>query len=410
MARPVDVVIFGGGPAGLSAALLPLYEGKQVLLLEAGKPAGRRGRHNPSDLTSGLGGAGLYSDGKFSFFPSASALWRLDDRDALHDAYEWFVRVLSDFTHAPKFPSELDIHLAGDFVGDEKTYESAYIDFQARLKLIERLTKNSAGALIRGAQVLSVTETNTGLRVRYMRGRRPKSVVCKAVIMACGRFGANELATIAPWIPTVFRRVEVGVRVELPASHFFLQDHANLDPKYILRLDDGVEWRTFCTCRNGEVVETNFMGLTSYSGRSDVAATRFSNVGFNLRLKNQPDTRSPLAAEIEHLLTGRVEPFRVGIDAFMSPGNVFYGSNLDELLRQGLQRLSADLSDATVTGPCIEGVGFYPAVDNNLRVCNLKPVWFAGDQTGIFRGLTAAFVSGHYAARQAIRHIDSTGG
>jgi hypothetical protein len=40
------------------------------------------------NLTTGVGGCGLYSDGKFSFFPSATQLWQLRTRAALAASYE----------------------------------------------------------------------------------------------------------------------------------------------------------------------------------------------------------------------------------------------------------------------------------------------------------------------------------
>jgi hypothetical protein len=33
------------------------------------------------------------------------------------------------------------------------------------------------------------------------------------------------------------------------------------------------------------------------------------------------------------------------------------------------------------------------------------PCWVAGDATGLFRGLTAALVSGWYAAERAMEHL-----
>ena len=51
---------------------------------------------------------------------------------------------------------------------------------------------------------------------------------------------------------------------------------------------------------------------------------------------------------------------------------------------------------ARVKGPCIEGVAYYPKLDENLRLTNKKPMWVSGDATGIFRGIVAAMISGFY--------------
>ena len=71
-------------------------------------------------------------------------------------------------------------------------------------------------------------------------------------------------------------------------------------------------------------------------------------------------------------------------------------------LRQSLE--GAGLSGATLHGPCLEGVGYYPAVDSGLRLAGL-PIWVAGDTTGIFRGLTAALVSGYFVGLQVIQEL-----
>ncbi|WP_306316275.1 MULTISPECIES: FAD-dependent oxidoreductase [unclassified Streptomyces] len=68
-----DLVVIGAGPAGLAAAQRLAGVRHRVALIDGGKPVDRRDRYAAADMTRGHGGAGLFSDGKFSFFPSASA-------------------------------------------------------------------------------------------------------------------------------------------------------------------------------------------------------------------------------------------------------------------------------------------------------------------------------------------------
>src|ERR1019366_3046756 len=91
-----------------------------------------------------------------------------------------------------------------------------------------------------------------------------------------------------PFIKPVFRRLEVGFRIQQPARSAFFAECPQLDPKYKLHdRDRQLEWRTFCACREGEAVLSHTLGLWTVSGRSDCDPTAFTNIGFNTIIRDE---------------------------------------------------------------------------------------------------------------------------
>jgi hypothetical protein len=82
--------------------------------------------------------------------------------------------------------------------------------------------------------------------------------------------------------------------------------------------------------------------------------------------------------------------------------NVF-GSDASAELLDGLtnlcEKFSINKKTAKVIGPTLEGIGWYPELDSQLKIHHL-PIWVCGDSTGSFRGIVAALISGHYVRSQ----------
>ena len=370
----------------------------------------------------------MFSDGKFSFFPSASALWRLRSHPCLEESWRWFASIMGRFgleverlPDLGNLPSTALVNGVGCNPFSRKEYRSVYMDYEVRRRLIEMLEAECGPSLLARTDLRSLRFDPGRLLyecdARGENGGSPVRIDARAVILAMGRFGPLGWPTSSPASGEEFRRVEVGVRLEQASTGFFLQGDQFLDPKLIMTSPDGrYGWRTFCCCRDGEVITTEVRGLVSVSGRADCPPTGRSNVGFNLRVKNADLAHSFWPRGLTPLTEGRSAGVAMPLDEYLAGngGEIagLLGTGPSRLLAQGLRQLQAAFpalreGPCLVIAPAIEGISFYPSLNDNHQ-SGPNPLWIAGDGTGIFRGLTAAMVSGYYAAVQAMGYTESS--
>lgn len=412
-----DVAIIGAGPAGLAAAQRLSRRGRRIILIDQGHEIAERDKTAQAELTQGHGGAGLYSDGKFSFFPSATHLWRLPRREALHDAYAWTCELLNAYgLDTPPFPVDANAYTPG--VGDWvlKDYPSNYLSLQARLEMVFGLVSSLDVAIASRTRMTSCRYDESAKRhhLGLQDTQRCYEIATKTLIWASGRFGALD---IDDDIEKNFRRLEVGFRIEQPSELAFFQPLANLDPKLTLRTaSDAIEWRTFCACRNGRTVLTHTQGLWTVSGHSDGPPSQRSNVGFNTRILDEALAKRT----IETITTALREPgayYEIPLKAWLtgqegatSTMDAIYGKEVAKAMLQGLRQLihsfpAIEHDETRLIGPTLEGIGWYPKVDGELRIPE-RPTWVVGDACGLFRGIVAAFISGHYAASSVLEALE----
>src|SRR3989338_8996912 len=73
-----DICVVGAGPAGLAFVHTLLGQHHlSIVVIDAGSPLGLREKESSEDLIQGEGGAGLWSDGKFSFYPAGRPVYEL---------------------------------------------------------------------------------------------------------------------------------------------------------------------------------------------------------------------------------------------------------------------------------------------------------------------------------------------
>lgn len=404
--RAFDAVVIGAGPAGLSAAA-ELAAAGRCLVLERGPLAGQRDRRSPDDLLSGVGGAGLFSDGKHSFFPAATALWALPDAAALAAAFERSAALLRRHGVEPVAPPATAAPEAPlpPGVWQPKDYPSLYVPFGERLAMIDALW-GAGGERWAHATALEAGRAGDEFVVQVDRAGVREEVRCARLVIAGGRWSPRW---VRPWLEGLgasfaFRRVEFGVRIEAPAGSSLFARLPGVDGKLrFVELGAPIEARTFCTCREGEVVFGRAGGLSAFSGRADGPKTGRSSVGLLVR------TADPTLGRDVEAHVYRSAPTSFGLDEWLARGAGLLAPTFGEAGALAAFRALGRLLDfapglrgdgARVYAPCLEGIGDYPIDDGSLEIA--PGLWVAGDACGRFRGIVAGMVSGRYAALRAI--------
>ncbi|MBQ6151164.1 MAG: NAD(P)/FAD-dependent oxidoreductase [Mogibacterium sp.] len=283
-----DVIIIGAGPGGIFAAYELTKEdaGLKVAVFEAGKKLEER--KCPIDgvkvkscikcpscsIMSGFGGAGAFSDGKYNITN--------DFGGTLHEyiGKEEAIRLM-------KYVDDINMTHGGE---GTKLYSTANSSFkklcrQNNLILLDASVRHlgtDINYVVLGnlfdelkdkvdfrfrTPVEHIEVTDGGYCVKTAK----ESFTCKKCVVSVGRSGSKWIETICHEldIPTESNRVDLGVRVELPAELFSHITDELYESKIVYKtekFEDKV--RTFCMNPRGSVVNENTNGIVTVNGHS----------------------------------------------------------------------------------------------------------------------------------------------
>jgi len=287
--RTFDVIIVGGGPAGLFGAYyLAENSNLDVLVIDKGKASLKRKcpikdtgciKCKPCNILCGIGGAGLFSDGKLNF------IHKLGKTDLTQFLTETDARALIDETElifnrfgmdGKVFPTDIDQarqirkearkcgidllvikqkHLGSDNLPGHIAAMAEYIKDKG---VVFHHSEEVSDIIVKNNRVIGLT-TNRG------------EYASQNIIMAPGRVGAEWIGTLARknGIAVSQRGIEVGVRVEV--HNEIMQDICSViyDPTFFVRTnryDD--QTRTFCTNFGGFVALENYQNFVCVNGHA----------------------------------------------------------------------------------------------------------------------------------------------
>ena len=298
-----DVIIIGAGPGGIYSAyeLMRQKTDLKIAVFEAGHALEKRQCPIDGDkvkscvkcsccsIMSGFGGAGAFSDGKYNITndfggtlhehvgkKKAIDLMRYVDEINMKYGGEGTRLYSTAGTHFKKLCLQNNLNLLDASVrhlGTDINYivlENLYAELKNQVEFYF------------DTPVLSVERMEDGYRVICEKGAHE----CDKCVISVGRSGSKWMEKVCGElaIPTKSNRVDIGVRVELPAVIFSHLTDELYESNIVYRtekFEDSV--RTFCMNPHGIVVNENTNGIVTVNGHSyEGAEKQTENTNFAL--------------------------------------------------------------------------------------------------------------------------------
>ncbi len=450
-----DVIIIGAGPGGIFSAyeLVQHNPGLKIAVFEAGHALNKRRCPIDGDkvkscigckscsIMSGFGGAGAFSDGKYNitndfggtlykYIGKTQALELMRYVDDINMRYGGEGTKLYS-TAGTRFKTvciQNDLHLLDASVRHLGTDINYVV-----LENLYAYLKDKVDFFF-DTPVQSVAAVDGGYEIACPEG----SYTCKDCVISVGRIGSKWMEKICRDldIPTKSNRVDIGVRVELPAAVFAHLTDELYESKIVYRTRQyGDLVRTFCMNPKGAVVNENTNGIITVNGHSyEDPAKQTDNTNFALLVAkhfSEPFKDSngygESIARLSNMLGGgvivqrfgdlirgrRSTPSRIS-EAFITPtmnatpgdlSLVLPKRILDGIIEMiyALDKVAPGTAndDTLLYGVEVKFYNMEVEVNDQLE-SNHKGLYIIGDGSGITHSLSHASASGVHVARSII--------
>ena len=453
-----DVIIIGAGPGGIFTAyeLLKKKPGVRLAIFEAGNPLEKR--RCPIDgkkikkciscptcaIMNGFGGAGAFSDGKYNI-----------TNDFGGTLYQYIGRETA--LELMRYVDEINLSHGGE---GTKLYSTAGSEFKKRCMqnglmlldasvrhlgtdinyvVLENLYKElrDKADFFFNCPVERIERKDGGFSVFYDGGRAET----KKCVVSVGRSGSKWMERVCAdlGIETMSNRVDLGVRVEIPAAIFSHITDTLYESKIVYRtrkFEDPV--RTFCMNPNGIVVNENTNGIVTVNGHSfEDPSKKTENTNFALLVSkhfSEPFKDSngygESIARLSNMLGGgvivqrfgdlergrrstvkRIEEGFVRPTLAATPGDlslVLPKRILDGIIEMihALDKIAPGTAndDTLLYGVEVKFYNMEVKLSDRLETC-IPGLFIIGDGSGVTHSLSHASASGVFVAREIAEEI-----
>ena len=453
-----DVIIVGAGPGGIFSAyeLVQHRPELKIAVFETGHALDKR--HCPIDgdkiktcigckscsIMNGFGGAGAFSDGKYNITNDfGGTLYEYIGKQKALDLMKYVDEINMRYggegtklysTAGTKFKKvciQHDLHLLDASVrhlGTDINYvvlENLYSYLKDKVEFFF------------DTPVENIEEIEGGYKVTTTKGE----YIGKQCIVSVGRSGSKWMETICKQmnIPTKSNRVDIGVRVELPAEVFSHLTDELYESKIVYRTQKYADRvRTFCMNPKGAVVSENTNGIVTVNGHSyEDPEKQTGNTNFALLVAkhfSEPFKYSneygESIARLSNMLGGgvivqrfgdliqgkRSNPTRIA-ESFVTPtlnatpgdlSLVLPKRILDGIIEMiyALDKVAPGTAneDTLLYGVEVKFYNMEVAVDETLQT-QYKGLYIIGDGSGITHSLSHASASGVHVARNIVENL-----
>ena len=452
-----DVIVIGAGPGGIFSVyeLLQQKPDLKVGVFEAGHALAKRRCPIDGDkiktcigckscsIMSGFGGAGAFSDGKYNITNDfGGTLYEYIGKKQALDLMEYVDEINMRYggegtklytTAGTKFKTaciQHDLHLLDASV----RHLGTDINYVVLENLYNELKQKAE--FFFDTPVESVEAIEGGYRVNCKDG----SYTCGKCIISVGRSGSKWMEKVCKElnIPTKSNRVDIGVRVELPAEVFSHLTDELYESKIVYRTKQyGDRVRTFSMNPKGAVVNENTNGIITVNGHSyEDPSLQTNNTNFALLVAkhfSEPFKDSngygESIARLSNMLGGGVIVQRFGDlirgrrstpkrmeESFVTPTlNATPGDLslvLPKRILDGITEMIYALDkvapgtandDTLLYGVEVKFYNMEVEVNEKLECC-YEGLYIIGDGSGITHSLSHASASGVHVAREITRN------